>query len=114
MSTINYTPNVPVTALRWAIEKGNVSDIKELLYTHHANPNDTDGYGYNALHTLCCHYKKFSTEDLGMIIYWLIDRHVDTKHINSLGKTPHDMAVNVIGDVTLAGLIATGGVRKDC
>jgi ankyrin repeat protein len=113
MSTINYTPNVPVTALRWAIMKGNVSDIKELLYTHCANPNDTDGYGYNALHTLCSHYKQFSTEDLGMIIYWLIDRHVDTKHINNLNKTPLDVAV-MIGDATLAGLIATGGVRKDC
>lgn len=110
-----YIPNVPLPALHWAIEKGDVPEIKELLYgRHHANPNDTNGDGYNALHILCCYYKKFSTEDLGMIIYWLIDRHADVMHKNNYDMTPHDMAVNVIGDVTLVGLIATGGVRKDC
>jgi ankyrin repeat protein len=99
-----------MTALQWAIRKGDVSDIKELLYTHHANPNDTDGDGYNALHTLCSFYKKFSTDDLGAIIFWLIDRHVSVKHINNYDKTPHDVAVE-FGDATLAGLIAAGGVR---
>jgi ankyrin repeat protein len=114
MSTTNnrYIPNVPLTALRWAIKKGDVADIKELLYTEHANPNDTDGYGRNALHELCNSYriKKFSTEDLGKIIYWLIDRHVDVSHKNHFDQTALDIAVE-LRDVTLAGLIAIGGVR---
>jgi hypothetical protein len=111
-----YIPNKPFTALQWAIEKGDVSDIKELLYgRHHVSGQDTDGDGNNALHWLCNSYrlKKFSIEDVGMIIYWLIDRHVDVKHMNNYDKTPLDYAVE-LKDATLAGLIATGGVRKDC
>jgi ankyrin repeat protein len=101
-----------MSALEWLIHAGDVLGIRNLLLEVYDYANHTDRDGNNALHWLCMYYKKFSTEDLGMIIYWLIDRHVDDKHKNNYDKTPLDVAV-MMKDVTLAGLIATGGVRKD-
>ncbi len=112
-------------ALQYLLEEGDKSGIWKLLYEKHheyanptdcyGNPNQIDYYGDGALHWLCNSYrlKKFSIEDVGIIIYWLIDRNACVKHKNNRGMTPHDVAVE-LGDVTLAELIATGGVRKDC
>ena len=106
------TTYIPMPALHWAIKKGNVSDIQELVKGQYANPNQKNNKLQNALHALVEYSDKFSTEDFGMLVYLLNEYKVDTKHTDCYGSTPLQQAILYRKDKPLiVGLIATGGVR---
>ena len=101
---IDQCDNQGLTALHWAVRRGDLTNVESLL-RHGANPNVVSRTGYNSLHYAA--YKSV----VG-IIDLLLSYGVDTEHCNSYLATPLPTVCSYRGhDTACVKRLIEGGAR---